>query len=701
MLLKLAYSIQDDPELNQVLLPVIFNEEEYSISKLYKMWEKVAEILSDKEPGFSNLHDEMDDLYDKLKDEELYEKAAFELLIQRARKEDKKLILFIDNFGDIFSKFDKHENQRLREVLTTCADLRLIAASSVVMEAFFDYKEPLFEFFKREKLQGLSRKEADALLLKLGEDYKQEQIKTILEEQPGRVEALRRITGGVIRTMVLMFEIFVDYEKGEAFEDLEKILDRVTPLYKHRMDDLPAQQQTIVNVIALQWDAISTKEIAEKTRLASKVVSAQLSQLVDNDIVEKVPTNTKNHLYRIKERFFNIWYLMRQGRRNDKQRVVWLTRFFEDWCDEIGIVDRARKHVEALKGGLYDVMAGLDLSLALSSAKHLPTEERSELVFETLKFLKSKSPDLLKSYSRSEFDGEQDLNLLSRVMLKQYQENKTAFDGMNPLEKKQLFVNMALLSLEEDNQEIATELIWRLSDGNSKRYFILLSGLFIKTKRWEILFELGIMAASQSQKIVAFMVAQVLYGVEKDMALHLMTSLANNEFWPALFFQIMNFEGTKTDIKNLYETEFNSSLKYVYINQKFIQSLNPQKNTTDLLNSIGSELISQWLAKLIKFDFFEEAKSEIIETERRGLLNLDDVFLQLLAKKEFSQLANFFTSPQGEALHLKDRFKPIWYALMYYMQDEYPNEYLKMGPELEETVKEIIAEVEKRAVDYA
>lgn len=39
--------------------------------------------------------------------------------------------------------------------------------------------------------------------------------------------------------------------------------------------------------------------------------------------------------------------------------------------------------------------------------------------------------------------------------------------------------------------------------------------------------------------------------------------------------------------------------------------------------------------------------------------------------------------------------KPIWYALMYYMQDQYPNEYLRMGEELEETVKEIIDRVEK------
>ena len=66
---------------------------------------------------------------------------------------------------------------------------------------------------------------------------------------------------------------------GNAFQDLEKILDSVTPLYKHRMDSLSAQQQEIVDFIALKWDAVSVKEIADKTKLQSKAVSAQLRLL--------------------------------------------------------------------------------------------------------------------------------------------------------------------------------------------------------------------------------------------------------------------------------------------------------------------------------------------------------------------------------------------------------------------------------------
>ena len=38
---------------------------------------------------------------------------------------------------------------------------------------------------------------------------------------------MRRLTGGVPRTMILLYEIFLD-ESANVFEDLEVILDKVT-----------------------------------------------------------------------------------------------------------------------------------------------------------------------------------------------------------------------------------------------------------------------------------------------------------------------------------------------------------------------------------------------------------------------------------------------------------------------------------------
>lgn len=74
-------------------------------------------------------------------------------------------------------------------------------------------------------------------------------------------------------------------------------------------------------------------------------------------------------------------------------------------------------------------------------------------------------------------------------------------------------------------------------------------------------------------------------------------------------------------------------------------------------------------------------------------------FLTLLLAKEQYQFAHRLF--EESTIDLKDRFKPIYYALMHFMREEYPDEILKTGPELKETVDEIIAEVKQMAIDYA
>ena len=77
--------------------------------------------------------------------------------------------------------------------------------------------------------------------------------------------------------------------------------------------------------------------------------------------------------------------------------------------------------------------------------------------------------------------------------------------------------------------------------------------------------------------------------------------------------------------------------------------------------------------------------------------NMDDVLILLLSKRQYFSVLNFFKETKNSAM---EKFKPIYYALMTYMKDAYPNEILRMGSELEELVNEVIAKVEKWAIDY-
>jgi TPR repeat protein/DNA-binding transcriptional ArsR family regulator len=303
----------------------------------------------------------------------------------------------------MLTKFSRKEHHRLREVFIESAELRIIGASSVSLEFHYDYGKPFYQFFKMPQLKGLTTKETNSLLIKLGEHYKRERVRNIVEKQPGRVEALRRLTGGVIRTIVILFDIFVDDTRGNAFKDLEKILDSVTPLYKHRMDKLSAQQQEIVDYIALNWDAVSTREIAQKTKLQSKAVSSQLKKLEKFHIIEKEKTDTKNFLYRISERFFNICYLMRMGRKWDEKRVRFLVEFLQIWCDEKELERRAKKHLEAVRQSKLPEKHVLYLTEALVRTP-IQRELQHQLISETRSYLHKSDSDLEEYLSKSDYE---------------------------------------------------------------------------------------------------------------------------------------------------------------------------------------------------------------------------------------------------------------------------------------------------------
>ncbi len=544
LLLRLAYEVEKDENLQSWLIPVVFREEQYSIRKLFNLWEETAHLLADKDTVFKNLFDEMDALYttNDTDAEERYEKLAFNLLIKKLQKQQKKIILCIDNFQDLLKKLSKQESQRLRKILTTCTDIRIIAASPVAIDALHDYKYPLYEHFKTFHLKGLNEEQTIRLIKKLGESYKPKEVADLIQNQRSRIETIRRITGGVIRTMILLFEIFVDNRKGDVFRDLERLLDRVTPLYKDRTDDLPKNQQVIIDAIALAWDATSTKDIKKRTRLESKVVSAQLAQLAKNDWIEVIPTSTKNHLYRLKERFYNIWYLMRNGRKKDTQRVLWLVRFLEDWLDENGTNAKIKQLIKYFEKGEYDEKGAFYMTEALIQTSHINAEKEVELLNAAKSFLEGKKSELADKLSLSNAD-------------------------------------------------------------------------------------------------IAMAIIQHIYDEEIEEALDLLPTMRLANISTYCFFAIL------------------LGKKYHDIKKKNIEIIQSKLYTKKIAQSSTEFQIA---------------------------------ILILLAMGEYDFLQKYFNSDFAKEQGLKERYKSHWYALTSFLQKEVPDEYLKMGPELYQTVNEII-----------
>ncbi|MDA3896356.1 MAG: hypothetical protein PF482_09435 [Desulfobacteraceae bacterium] len=642
MLLRIAYEIKNDPKLSKRMIPVIFNEEQYSITKLFKLWESIAEYL-DESNGINGLYEKMQ----ALDFDDDYEFQCFELLERTLIEHKKKLILFIDNIDEMFEKFSKKEHHRLREVFMESAEIRVIGASSVCLEFHHDYGKPFYHFFKMPYLKGLTTTETKKLLLGLGRHYKKERVNHIVKNQPGRIEALRRLTGGVIRTIIILFEIFVDDENGNAFKDLEKILDSVTPLYKHRMDKLSAQQQEIVDFIALNWDAVTTKEIAKKTRIQSKAVSAQLGQLEKFHIIEKEKTNTKNYLYRIHERFFNIWYLMRLGRKWDERRVRFIVEFLQIWCDEEELESRAHRHLHALSQGKIVDRHALMMTEALVRTSLKP-ELQSQLIKNTRVLLENNNSELCGYLSMCE---EQN----NKRQTKDIQLSELV-EQMEQLEQK-------ADKTPEDLNELGIFYVTVKNDLKKAENY------FLKAAQ---------MNNSDSMNNLALLYQTEFKDMKKEEAYYLQAveqghaGAMNNLSWR--YFEEMKNKKQAIELsQKAYQKESNSI--YAHTHAMILLWDNQFKESIEVADSFLND-------------------KEFLEGYTQGV----SLFLMLLiAKKQYHLALKIFNENPHK---FKDRFKPVYYALMSFMRDEYPNEYLKMGGELKETVDEIIIKIKEMGKAY-
>lgn len=683
LLLRLAYAVEQDEKLNKWLIPLNFNEEEYSVRKLFKFWERIIQLLAEKSPEFQEAQLQVDSLSKAYNSDDEYERALYDLLTTTLQKHKKKAILFIDNFGDMFHKFSDLEAHRLRKILQSSADIRLFAASSVVLEAFYQYNHPFYEFFKVERLEGLDAEQTQKLLLRLGELYGQESIRSLVKNQPGRVEALRRLTGGVTRTIILLFEIFTDDHNGNSFIDLEKVLDRVTPLYKHRMDDLSPPQQEVVETIALHWDAMSVKEIQSMTRMESKLISALLQQLTKHEIVSKIKTNTKNHLYQINERFFNIWYLMRHGRSGDKQKVLWLVRFLEQWCDESEIDERSQRHIEQLREGNYDTKGAVLLSEALAMTRHLSSESQHRLLEATRDFLVQKNSPIERQLIRS------DIELLNRA--------EYAF--------KENDYSMALQCLLKMRKKDDFKIAWAYHKGSKD--FVLAERHYKKAANQGHLAALNNLAVLYEHVHKNPKMAEKLY--QKAAASNQPDALYNL----GLFYKynVRQFKKAEDSylksLKQRKDKDVLFSLANLYANE-----LKQPANALKYYESAAKEGKMEAMSNLayLYIEVYKDVKKATTYFKKAiesGLLYSADFIdicekhpvnfhlLYLLAAKEYEFLFEHFNSSEANAMQIKDRLKPIYYATVYFLKKKYPSEWLRMGEELEETVMEVVERVEE------
>jgi Flp pilus assembly protein TadD len=359
LLQRVRYGVEEDPELDSRYLVLAFPEEQYNVNRLHRFLLNTVDALADALERFQDKRmlaqvEAFTEEVGKRAPEDIEERVP-QFLAQISQQIQKSFLLLVDNADRLFEIIEPRQQWQLRELLSSRPDLTFFGATTQASDGIYGPERAFFEFFQIHRLAPLTFVEVRDLLVQLSESVEEKEdekgsakrrIADWLDADAARLRTLVQLTGGNPRTTVLLFHLVLDGLAGGAREYLEQLLDQVTPTYKGRVDELPAQAQQVLDAVSLRWDPVTAFEVAEDTGLETSAVSTQLTRLVRQGILEKAdPGDSKKALYQVAERFFNIWYLMRASRRV-RAKLRWFVEFLRVFFDSGELEQMAWERIE-------------------------------------------------------------------------------------------------------------------------------------------------------------------------------------------------------------------------------------------------------------------------------------------------------------------------------------------------------------------
>lgn len=346
MLARLALELRKE---RQDFLPLSFWEEQHiEVDRLSVFWLNCLDSYADSldqagEKAAAQTLDARIQAIQLIKPEDECARAAREALTEVIQQESRRLVLFIDNFNLLLARLKEHDHV-LRGFFTRHGAPIIIGAAITPPADLNDYDAAFYDGFKTTLLDRLSLEETKDMILRLAEENgPSDTVKNLWRHLP-RLSALRDLSGGNPRTSLLIYRLCAQGFGKDVYKDLESLLDETTPLFQSRFEQLSEQGQKLVARLARHWRAATAEKITEFTGFPRSTVSPLLGRLEEEGIIEKTPLFdpgprssastrkpgiSKKTGYRLSERFFNIWLIMRSASRRERAGIICLAHFLE------------------------------------------------------------------------------------------------------------------------------------------------------------------------------------------------------------------------------------------------------------------------------------------------------------------------------------------------------------------------------------
>ena len=340
--------VQSDEALGASVVVVRFPEESNRTLSFADFLIGMCGILNDV------LEDEplWTELFAKVQTEEDNARVA-DTLVPAIREENRRrgrtLLVMLENLGEILGRQirDKNDVAALRKFLMADNGCLLVATTPLHFDGITDIGQPFYDFFDIQILENLSFEETvEVIRLNLEWDKRKDLLDTLEDMRP-RLQALYRMTGGNPRLTMMLYELIAHESVTGVQEQFHLLLDRISPFYQGRLNDLPPGQRALLECLASMRDQEKTPAaIAARMRMSQQETSSLLKRLTDAHYLRAArhPRDRRSRLYTIREGFFDIWLAMNLS-RGARRRVPFLLDFFSLFYPSIAAREKKRRQL--------------------------------------------------------------------------------------------------------------------------------------------------------------------------------------------------------------------------------------------------------------------------------------------------------------------------------------------------------------------
>ena len=285
---------------------------------------------------------------------------------EQNRRRGRTLLVMLENLGEILTRQirDRNDVAALRKFLMADNGCLLLATAPLHFDGITDVGQPFYDFFDIQILESLSFEETvEVIRLNLEWEERKDILETLNDMRP-RLQALYRMTGGNPRLTMMLYELIAHESVTGVQDQFHRLLDRISPFYQGRLNDLPPGQRALLECLASMRDQEKTPAaIAARMRMTQQETSSLLKRLLDAHYLRAVqhPRDGRSRLYTIREGFFDIWLAMNLS-RGARKRVPFLLDFFSLFFPSITAREEKRRQLrdKLLEEGSADAERALD-----------------------------------------------------------------------------------------------------------------------------------------------------------------------------------------------------------------------------------------------------------------------------------------------------------------------------------------------------